>query len=116
MKDELLGTLGQIASASDALLTDTELNDLQRKFLLAIYQSSNNLRDWVITIPDLTWERAAEILSYEGREQLSSIIGYAEVLLEEAEGDLDHRQRGSVHEIRSMGKRLLTRLSQWFET
>lgn len=115
MKADLLAPLDAIIQDTDTLLTETDLTDLQRKFVLSMHQSGVNLRDSVITIPDLTWARAAEILSYEGREGLSSIIGYAEVLLDEEDGELALQQRTLVHEVRSNGKRLLDKLSAWFE-
>ncbi len=111
MVNELLRPLNQIIQNADDLLTNTTLNELQRKFIHAIFTVSSELRDLVISIPDLTWKKAQDILNYESRLHLASIIGYAEVLLDENEGELSAHQRERVHEIRSSGKQLLSRLA-----
>lgn len=111
MVNELLRPLNQIIENANDLLTRTTLNELQRKFIHAIFTVASELRDLVISIPDLTWKKAQEILNYESRLYLASIIGYAEVLLDENEGELSAYQRERIHEIRSSGKQLLSRLN-----
>jgi signal transduction histidine kinase len=111
MVNELLRPLNQMIQNADDLLTQTTLNELQRKFIHSIFLVASELRALVISIPDLTWKKAQAILNYESRLHLASIIGYAEVLLDENEGELSAYQRERVHEIRSSGKQLLSRLN-----
>jgi len=46
-------------------------------------------------------------MSHELRTPLSAIIGFSDLLLEDASGRLNHEQRGDVHEIASAGRVLL---------
>jgi len=69
----------------------------------------------VVSIPDLTWDKTRELLSFETRSHLSSIIGYAEVLLEEGEDTMTEQQRELLRMIRSGGKQILKRLTSLSE-
>jgi len=101
MRDELLNPLYNVLSASDYLLKETILNDLQRKFLHSIHTVSQDMQQLIVMTPPelLTIERAREMFSYETRELLASMIGYAEVLESEAEGKLDTTQHEQVRII-----------------
>lgn len=112
MIEELLTPLERIIAAADELLTNTVLDDeLHRKFIHSIFTHATEMRDLLITIPDLTWHKARELLSFETRSHLASIIGYAEVMLEEEEGYLSDPQRELLRLIRSAGKQILKRLT-----
>jgi len=101
MRDELLIPLNRVLSSSDFLLQETILNDLQRKFLHSIHSVAEDMKQLVVMTPPelLTIERAREMFSYETRELLSSMIGYAEVLATEEEGKLDQTQHEHVSVI-----------------
>lgn len=101
MRDELLNLLYQVIQSSDYLLQTTILNDLQRKFLHRIHSVASDMQQLIVMTPDelLTWERAREMFSYETREHLSSIIGYAEELASEEEGELDATQHEHIENI-----------------
>lgn len=105
--DDFFRLLGKMIDCSDQLLLETALNDLQRKFINSIFSGAVELRDLFLSFPDFSLERAEEVINFETRSQLSGIIGYAEVLLDETEGELDAFQRAKVHDIRSAGKELL---------
>jgi signal transduction histidine kinase len=113
--DDIFRLLAIMIDSADEMLLETDLNDLQRKFINGIFHGAVELRDLFLSFPDFTMERAREVVNFETRSQLSGIIGYAEVLLDETEGDLNAFQRAKVHDIRSAGKellRILTALSE----
>ena len=61
-----------------------------------------------MTSPELmTIERAREMFSYETRELLSSMIGYAEVLNSEEDGDLTEIQHQHIANIHAHAVELL---------
>jgi signal transduction histidine kinase len=118
MKDELLAPLSTIIQAAEVLISDeTDGIDapIQLKFLHTIHSDAVQLYDVVVSLPDLTWERAKEVLSYESRSHLASIIGYAEILLDEADGPLTDKQKEIVERIDASGRRLLSRLSDMWD-
>jgi signal transduction histidine kinase len=112
MSDELLAPLNWMISITDKLLTESNLNDLQRKFLVHISDETKELRMLILSFSDVNTEQAKEMMSYEGRSQLTSIIGYSEVLLDEIEGVLSDEQRDLLHEVHSSGRQLLIQLSE----
>ncbi len=109
MRDELLHHLSEILKSSDLLLQETILNDLQRKFLHSIHTVSKDMYQLVVMTSEefLTIERAREMFSFETRELLSSIIGYAEVLASEEEGELKQIQHEHTANIHANATRLL---------
>ncbi|MCI0711134.1 MAG: hypothetical protein L0154_13335 [Chloroflexi bacterium] len=111
MTDDLIAPLNWMIAITDKLLTETTLNDLQRKFLYNISNEANELGKLIVTMADVSLERARHMMSYEGRSHLTTIIGYSEVLLDEIEGELSHEQRDLLHEVRSSGRQLLVQLS-----
>jgi len=110
MRDELLYPLNQVLESADILLTNTILNDLQRKFLHDIHTVAQNLQHLIVmTSPELmTIERARELFSFETRELLSSMIGYAEVLESEEDGELSQIQHQHVANIHAHSVELLS--------
>ncbi len=114
MKDELLNPLANIVNAAQSLISDDSesVDDpLQQKYVHAIHDDAVRLYDLVVSFPDLTWQRVREMLNYEARSHLASIIGYAEILLDEVDGPLTDNQRQLVHYISTNGKHLLNLLS-----
>jgi|GEM_PF-2048012 len=109
MRDELLYPLNQVLASSDFLLQETFLDDLQRKFLHSIHSVAQDLQNIIVmTSPELmTIERAKEMFSYETRELLSSMIGYAEVLASEEDGELTQIQQQHVANIHAYAIELL---------
>jgi len=110
MQDELLTPLHRIDDAAQSLLESTYINFAQEQLLKSVHAVTQQLMTLVIATPDLTWDKARELLSFEARGYLASIIGYAEMLLDESEGQLDEAQRAYAHQIRADGKSLLARL------
>lgn len=109
MRDELVYPLSQVLDSSDFLLQETILNDLQRKFVHNIHNVAEEMRQLIVATPPelLTIERAREVFSYETREILSSMIGYAEVLQSEEEGELDRTQLQHIENIHVNATELL---------
>jgi signal transduction histidine kinase len=112
MRDELIAPLETIVDASRTLLSDTMLTVMQEKMLQSIHTVSFDMFDLIVSIPDLTWDRAAEIFSFETRSNLASIIGYAEMLLEEEEGPLDESQHELMDAIHASATQLVDRLTR----
>jgi hypothetical protein len=114
MKNELVAPLQAVLHATDALMVDTDgsLNALQSQCVRAIHQVAGMLMELIVSIPDLNWDKAREMLDFETRSHLASIIGYAEVLLDQDEGPLTSEQEHLVHQIRAGGKLVLNRLAK----
>jgi len=117
MRDELLTPLNQVLASADTMLQDTILNDLQRKFLHSIHTVAQDMQQLIVMTPPelLTIERAREMFSYETRELLASMIGYAEVLESEEEGALDEAQHQQVQVIRDNATALLDVITEIIE-
>jgi signal transduction histidine kinase len=109
-REELLNPLNTIILASEALRSeaDSELNFYQERFVDAMLRAATGMRDMLISIPDMG--NAREILSYEARSNLASIIGYSEVLLDQVEGKLTPSQQRHVQAIRANGAQMLNLL------
>jgi hypothetical protein len=112
MLHELLTLTNSIVAATDELLTQATITDLQRKFALSIASEAKELHSLIVTIPDGAIEQAKQMLSFDGRSHLTSIIGYAEVLLDEVEGELTDHQSDLLYEIQANGKQLLVQISE----
>jgi hypothetical protein len=117
MRDNLLYHLREVIDASDYLLQETILNDLQRKFLHSIHSVAVDLRQIIMMTPDefLTHERARELFSFETREHLASVIGYAEVLSEKEEGPLNDVQAELITIIESNAIQVFDTISNIIE-
>ncbi|MBC8099501.1 MAG: hypothetical protein H7Y11_08660 [Armatimonadetes bacterium] len=97
----------EISHSADALLLDTNLNDAQHGFVQAMYADAKRMLDMVVSFPDVNSPRALEVFSYESRSHLSSIIGYAELLLDGDEGSLDDFQVACVMRINAAGAQIM---------
>jgi len=118
MRDKLLYPLSQVLESSDFLLQETILTDLQRKFLHNIHRVAEDLQQLIVTTPTelLTIERAREVFSYETRELLSSMLGYAEELQEsEEEGELSVPQRQHIANIHTHATKLFEVITNLIE-
>jgi len=107
MPDNLLISLQQLITHADNLLTHTELDDLQRKFINAIFSSAQELRNLIISLPDSTWERTHHILNFEARSHLASIMGYAEEMLDDPDTPISDQQKTTLQQIQTHSERLL---------
>jgi hypothetical protein len=109
-REEFLNSLNTIILACEAITNeaDSELNFYQERFVDAMLRAAVTMRDLIISIPDIG--NAREILSYEARSNLASIIGYSEVLLDQVEGKLTATQQRHVQAIRANGAQLLNLL------
>lgn len=114
MQDELLFPLNQVLESANILLSDTILNDLQRKFLRYIHTVAQDMQRLILMTSQelMTIERARELFSYETRELLSSMIGYAEVLESEEDGELSEVQQQHVANIHAHAVELLDVISE----
>lgn len=110
MRDELLNPLTFIMERCDILLAETALDFPQERMVGAIQGVCHEMYDLVISVPDLTWDKARELLSYEARSHLATVIGYAEELLDEAD-KLDESQQNAVADIHEAGVYLLEQLT-----
>ena len=109
MRDDLLTPLEQISTAAEHLLADTDLSFEQEQIVQSVHHVAREMVELVVSIPDLTWDKAREVFSFESRSHLASIIGYAEVLLDDSK--LDSQQVEYVKQVQSSGKHVLSRLA-----
>jgi hypothetical protein len=112
MREELLTPVENIIRSSETLLVETEFSDMQRKFVQSINSDAIQFYDMLVSIPNLTWGRAREMLSYEARSHLASIIGYTEMLLEEDGEGLIDVQRDYLQAIHDDGQYMLDQLNE----
>lgn len=114
MKDELIVPLSRVSDSARDLLTKTTLTFAQERIVQSIENVAKTMLEMVIGVPDFTWETATEVLSFEARSHLASIIGYAEVLLDEEDNDmpLTEQQSAYINTIRKDGRQLLIRLTK----
>lgn len=110
MFNALFNPLSAIIQDSDTLLAQDYglLNTVQERFIESIMAVARDLQSLFASMSGLSNEAAAELLSYETRSHLASIIGYAEVLLDQTEGALTDEQAHFVQQIRANGTQLLT--------
>lgn len=73
--------------------------------MTAIADELDELLRLVITVPDVSQDKAKAILSYEGRSRLANIIGYAEELLEDS--SLQPHEGDQVQFLRAGGKQIV---------
>ncbi|MFW5690863.1 MAG: hypothetical protein ACOCXZ_00065 [Chloroflexota bacterium] len=111
MKDDLLGTLEDMHRAAHGLQTDTNLNFAQEQFAQSITEEMQTLIDMVIALPEDWWGEMRAVFSFEARSHLTSIIGYAEMLLDESDGPLDDDQMALAQAIARSGRTLLATLA-----
>lgn len=115
-REELLNPLNSVILACEALISeaDSELNFYQERFVDAMLRAAVTMRDMIISIPNMG--NAREILSYEARSNLASIIGYSEVLLDQVEGKLTPTQQRHVQAIRANGAQMLNLLIRMLDS
>lgn len=110
MQNELMTPINHIIAATQHLRDEATINLAQERLLTAIAHVAGEMRTLILAIPDPNWDKAREVLSFEARGYLASIIGYAEMLLDEDDGTLNTDQIQYAHQIRANGKSLLARL------
>ncbi len=110
MIDEVLGLLQRITDTCMTLTGQTMMNMNQEKCVENIRIVAEDLFSVVISVPDLTWDKARELFSFETRQHLASVIGFAEVLLDGEEGPLTEDQRMLIAQIRQDARQLLNDL------
>ncbi|MBZ0282700.1 MAG: hypothetical protein K8L97_18305 [Anaerolineae bacterium] len=113
MRERFLKPLAAIGEICERLLTaDEVLNLAQERFIESIATAAQIMTDSIISFPDTELENAGEVLSYEARSHLASIIGYAESLLDEFDGTLTAAQAEQIQSIRTHGTRMITLLAR----
>lgn len=113
MQKQLLNSTDTITGVCEALLAETDgpLSVYQQRMAEAMLQAAHALHDLLVSLPDMEAANVKKLLSYEARSHLASIIGYAEVLLdEEDEEALCDKQRAQAQAIRSAGKQMLNQI------
>ena len=115
MVEQLLAPLNWIIGIVDRLLIEETFNDMQRKFLYNISTGAYELRSLLLTVPVVSAEKSRQILSFDGRSYLATIIEHTEELLDEVEGDLTDEQRDLLFEVRSSALQLLSGLESSIE-
>lgn len=113
-REEFINPLNAVINACESLQGESELSFYQERFVDAMLRSAHTMRDLVISIPEIA--SAREILSYEARSHLASIIGYAEVLLDQVEGRLTPTQQRHVQAVRANGAQMLNLLVRLLES
>ncbi len=117
MQDELLNPLVAINDSCEALLDESGgmLTVQQERVVSAISGVNRMLYDLLISLPDVTSSNAQGLLSYETRSHLTSIIGYAEMLLDETEGPLTAIQGEYAQTIYTYGTHLLALVAEFLD-
>jgi hypothetical protein len=113
-RDELLAPLINIADSCKALLDDSNgmLSVSQERVVSSMFEVDRTLYDLIISLPDVGITSVQKLLSYETRSHLASIIGYAEVLLDETEGTLTAIQAEHAEAIHQNGRYVLTLVTE----
>lgn len=115
MQNHLISSLENICDTANDLLLETDLDDIQRGYLQITYDSTRTMLDMVISFPGLDSHRAVQVFSHEARSYLASIIGYAELMLDEDEGLLVEEQKDRLRSISATGKYLTRLLNETLE-
>ena len=117
MEDDPLATLNTIADSSGKLLSEKLglLTPAQIRAVEAITASAREIAEALVILFDPS-EQAKTLLSYETREHLAAIMGYAEMLLEGGDGALNPTQTQHLHLIRANGKMLLIWLDDFLSS
>jgi hypothetical protein len=97
----ITGSAGKLLSEKLGLLTPAQTRALE-----VINGSATKIEDTLVILFDPS-EQAKNLLSYETREHLAAIMGYAEMLLEGGDGAFNPSQIQHLHHIRANGKMLL---------
>lgn len=115
-QEDLIQPLQAILEASHTLLTEHDglLSVSQEQCLQAIVSVTSELSGFIVSLPEGHLNRRNEVLSFEARSHLTSIIGYADVLLEQT--PLTPNQQELVYTIRDYGRYVLDVLVQGVES
>lgn len=110
MLNSLFAPLDAILQAADQLHAQDDgiLNAVQEKLVESIASVARDMQTLFVSLSGLSSESVRELLSFETRSHLASIIGYAEVLLDQSEGALTAEQAQLVQQVRANGTQLLT--------
>lgn len=92
------------------------LSDGQSHCFDAIERATRQYRDVLIYADDSHSENALRFLSYETREMLATVLGYAEMLIEGEYGQLNNSQIQQLYLMRAESKRLLIWLNELFDS
>ncbi len=106
MQDDIVQPLITIIENANSLLGESGLDDGQQQVVHTILGEATKLRDLVIAVSDITMEKVMMVLDFEARQQLASIIGYTEMLLDDSDL-LTQRQGRLLETIRRAGLSLL---------
>jgi len=99
MRDDLLTPLGRITKSCNQLQSETMLTMQQENMIDNIRAMSDELFGVIISVPDLTWDKARELLSFEARDKLTAMLGFAEILLDQEEGPINDKQAEIIQQI-----------------
>jgi hypothetical protein len=109
MNPEWFNTLKTLHQASIALAADFDEAEtpLLHRFAQGILFNAERLQHVFISLDGLDATLARPLMDFEMRSHLASIIGYAEVLLNELDAPLNDDQRQHAQAIRTHGETLL---------
>jgi signal transduction histidine kinase len=110
MVEELAKKLQEMQDAAHQLRSKTDWNFAQEQFISALATEINSLLSLIFVVPDDMLAGARQLVSFETRSHLASIIGYAEMLLDEDDGPLSDEQKNLTDQIANGGKSMLSSL------
>jgi hypothetical protein len=106
MQDSIVQPLVTVIDSANALLVEAGLDDGQQQVVHTILNEATKLRDLVIAVDSITLEKVLVVFDFEARQQLASIIGYTEMLLDDSD-QLTQRQGRLLETVRRAGLSLL---------
>ena len=112
MANGFLAPLNWLSTITEKLLQEDTFNDMQRNFLMNINKEAKAFQMLVLATSDTNDDQSTQVLSFEGRSHLNNIMGYAEELIDEVEGELTDEQRDLVFEVRSSARQLIEMLDK----
>lgn len=119
MQKQLLNSTDTITTVCETLLAETDgpLSVYQQRMAEAMLQAAHALHDLLVSLPDTETANVKKLLSYEARSHLASIIGYAEVLLDEEDEEALHdKQREEAQAIQAAGKQMLNQIIRFMDS
>ena len=102
MRDKLLKTLREMSGLYRVLFAATHWKPRDISCLLAMQRVSDELE--ILLLAESSISGSSKFISYETRERLTTIIGYAEMLLDE---NPPVRSRHALRELRNCCTRLM---------
>jgi hypothetical protein len=91
------------------------LSEGQAHCFNAIERATREYRDVLVYADDVYSENARRFLSYETREMLATVLGFAEMLIDGEYGQLNTGQIQQLYLMRAESKRLLIWLNELFD-